>query len=368
MGSFLWPGRLDPRVSRLPDHTTHVLVIGPGAIGAFVAARLSKAGLPVTVACRTRQSADHVTSHGVVSVDHEGVETVARAQAVTEPEELKDPPRIVFLATKCADAVTALRRWIDVIPHDTPIVSLQNGLMGDILAPLVPGRYVDTVVHFPASLEGTARSVQTGPGGFDVGLWDVDGRRSGSPEHAALAAGVLGLAAEASLTPNIEGAKWTKLIINSAMTTLGVVGGTTLGELLGDKAARDAFLAVADEGYRAGRAEGIRFETVQRFDPARFALDGGGAIKRAALHTVLRILARKYTRHRSSSLQSLERGMRTEVDHLNGVIVATGRRRGVETPVNAALVDIVHDIEAGDIKPDLALMRRLPTPSGTAAR
>ncbi len=60
--------------------------------------------------------------------------------------------------------------------------------------------------------------------------------------------------------------------------------------------------------------------------------------------------------------------MRTEVDHLNGVIVATGRRRGVETPVNAALVDIVHGIEAGDIKPDLALMRRLPTPSGTAAR
>jgi 2-dehydropantoate 2-reductase len=66
---------------------------------------------------------------------------------------------------------------------------------------------------------------------------------------------------------------------------------------------------------------------------------------------LLSAVARRYRRHRSSSLQSLERGQRTEVDFLNGHIVAAARRNGRQAPVNAALVDLVRRIEAGTASP-----------------
>jgi 2-dehydropantoate 2-reductase len=58
-------------------------------------------------------------------------------------------------------------------------------------------------------------------------------------------------------------------------------------------------------------------------------------------------------------LQDLERGRATEIDFLNGHVVALGRRLGVPTPVNAAIVETVHDLEAGALAPDPALLGRL---------
>lgn len=58
-------------------------------------------------------------------------------------------------------------------------------------------------------------------------------------------------------------------------------------------------------------------------------------------------MAEKTRRIRSSSLQSLERGRRTEVDYLNGYICRQGQRHGVPTPVNDAVVAMIHAIEDG---------------------
>jgi 2-dehydropantoate 2-reductase len=55
----------------------------------------------------------------------------------------------------------------------------------------------------------------------------------------------------------------------------------------------------------------------------------------------------KFRRLKSSMLQSLERGRRPEIDFLNGYVVRMGAERGVPTPVNAGLVDMIHEIEAG---------------------
>jgi 2-dehydropantoate 2-reductase len=149
------------------------------------------------------------------------------------------------------------------------------------------------------------------------------------------------------------GVKWSKLLVNSCMTSLGVVTGQELGDLLRARAAQDAFLRIVEEGHAAGRADGVDFEPVAGFRPGLFAARLPGR------RTLLSAIARRYRRHRSSSLQSLERGQKTEVDFLNGHIVATGRRTGVPTPVNAAIVDLVHRIEAGRLRPDPAHLEAL---------
>lgn len=327
-----------------------VLVIGPGAIGTIVAARLAARGHPVTVACRTRGTAETITRQGLVAVEVKGRTLSASVAAVHKPRRLSPEPRLAVLATKCQDALTALESWTRHLPNDCPVVAMQNGMMGDRLAPAAQGRVVECVVAFPATLEGSGRSRQTGPGGFILGEWP-----EGAPTpRVQEAARILSAAGPVRTTKNMRGAKWTKLIINSCITTLGVLTNTTLGELLKGARARDAFLAVATEGYRSGRADGVRFEPIQGFRPFMFALpQRGGRFARAWRHQLLRVLARKQGRHRSSSLQSLERGAKTEVDFLNGALVEAAGRRGIPAPVNEALVRLVHEIEGGGRRPGL---------------
>ncbi|MDD9301636.1 MAG: hypothetical protein HUK40_04525 [Desulfobacter sp.] len=74
--------------------------------------------------------------------------------------------------------------------------------------------------------------------------------------------------------------------------------------------------------------------------PGRFAL-----IKR---HAFLRVLGFKYRRLKSSSLQSLERGQKTEIDYLTGFITSKGKALKVPTPVNLQIQEMVRQIKKGE--------------------
>lgn len=71
-------------------------------------------------------------------------------------------------------------------------------------------------------------------------------------------------------------------------------------------------------------------------------------------HLTIRVIGMKYRKLKSSSLQSLERGRKTEVQNYNGYIAAKGRELGVETPVNEQLTRMINEIEQGkrQISPD----------------
>ncbi|MEA3203124.1 MAG: 2-dehydropantoate 2-reductase [Thermoplasmata archaeon] len=327
-----------------------VLVVGPGALGVLVAARLHAAGTPVTLACRTPEAAKHLAAAGLEAVDEHGRRLRAHPPAVAAPDELAGQAGALVLATKCADAAAALRYWLPAVQPGAPIVTLQNGVIGDTLGPLAGARHVECTVSLPATLLGPGVSAQTGPGHLILGTWP------GGPPTPAVAAALklLAPAAPTQASANMRGVKWSKLLINSCISTLGVAAGTELSALLEQRAARAAFLAVVAEGYAAGRAAGVRFEPVAGFRPWLLAKPLPGR------HLLLRALGRRQGRHKSSSLQSLERGQRTEVDYLNGHIVANAKRHGTAAPVNAALVEMVHRIEEGRLLPDVANLADLP--------
>jgi 2-dehydropantoate 2-reductase len=321
-----------------------VLVVGPGAVGSLVAARLAAAGTPVVVACRTADAQAALRRRGLAAVGEDGARVAARPAVVHRPAELEAAPRMMVLATKCQAAEGALRTWLPSLAEDAPVVALQNGVLGDRLLPLAGGRLVECTVAFPATLEGPGTSRQTGPGHLILGPWPRP-RPADDPAEFKAVARVLADAAPVRASANMLGVKWAKLLVNSCITTLGAVTGQELGALLRQPAAQRAFLRVVEEGHAAGKADGVRFEAVAGFRPGLFAARVPG---RRAL---LALAARKHRRHKSSSLQGLERGQRTEVDHLNGHIAETAKRHGLEAPVNAALVELVHRIEAGALSP-----------------
>lgn len=332
--------------------TGPTLVVGPGAIGTLVAARLAQAGHPVVLAARDAPAAQRLAA-GLVAIDPSGAAVQAKVPTVSRPTELDAVPRMLVLATKCADAEAALAAWLPAVGEEAPVVALQNGVLGDRLKPIVGDRLVECTVAFPATLAGPGNSVQTGPGGFHIGPWPRASARDDPKEFKAVAR-LLADVGPVTGSANMAGVKWTKLAINSCITSLGVLTGLELGDLLRASRARRAFLAIVQEAHAAGVADGVRFEAVNGFRPALFATRWPG---RGAL---VALIARKYRRHRSSSLQSLERGRTTEVDWLNGHIVATAREHGLAAPVNAALMAAVHAIEHGQRAPGPANLADLP--------
>lgn len=325
-----------------------VLVVGPGAIGLAVAARLHAAGTPVVLAARTRAAAEDLAQRGIAAIAPDGTRVAARPPVVHGPGQVPaGSARLLVVATKCAAAEEATRAWLPALADDAPVVAVQNGVGGDAMKAIVGDRLVECTVAFPATLESPGVTRQTGPGLLYVGPWPKAGPRD-EPAAFKEVARLLSDCAPVQGSGNMVGVKWTKMLINGCITTLGAATGKDLGTLLAKKPVQEAFLAVVEEGYAAGKADGVRFEPVAGFRPWMFAKPIPGR------RLLLSLLARRYRRHRSSSLQSLQRGQRTEVDDLNGRIAATARQHGLPAPVNTALVRVVHRIERGETRPDLA--------------
>ncbi|MGD2187320.1 MAG: ketopantoate reductase C-terminal domain-containing protein, partial [Desulfobacterales bacterium] len=150
------------------------------------------------------------------------------------------------------------------------------------------------------------------------------------------------------ISDNIMGELYSKLIINSCINSLGVIGGVTLGELLANKKVRNIFIVLMREAMAVADAIKISVEPAAsgKLDYYKY-LSTRGAISDFKRHLVIRIIGFKYRRIKSSSLQSIERGRKTEINFLNGYICDRGKEHGVATPVNEAVRDMVLEIEDG---------------------
>lgn len=318
------------------------LVIGAGAIGGTLGAFLARAGHDVTFLTKSEAVAEEIRRRGMSVRGVRGPFT-ARVGAEHQADRLAWPFDVVMAAVKSYDLAGALRPVLPALPSDCPVVSLQNGICLDELDAVVgPDRAVGCVVAWGATLHGPAETELTSEGELIVG--------SRSSRGQALAGGVRNLLASAfpaRITDNILGEMYSKLVVNSCITTLGAISGQTLGWMLQRRACRSLFIAVMREAMNVADAAQIRVSPFGgRLDYSAF-FRGNGFLAHARRHVTWRIIGMKYRRLRSSSLQSLERGRPTEVDSFNGYIVRRGREFGVAAPLNERLVAMVHEIEQG---------------------
>ena len=149
------------------------------------------------------------------------------------------------------------------------------------------------------------------------------------------------------ISTNIIGELYGKLIVNACINSLGVIGGVRLGRLLADKGMRTVFIAIMHEAMTVAAAMKIQVEPGGggKLDYPAF-LKGRGPLADFKRHLTIRMIGFKYRKIKSSSLQSIERGRRTEIDFLNGYICDRGKELGVPTPVNDAVRAMVLEIEA----------------------
>lgn len=351
-----------------------VLVVGAGGIGGVAAATLRAAtpDLALTTLTTNAAIADALRAKGFVVRGVDGEQQVDAGPVVTELATGTEPFDWILLATQPPQVEDAARAAAPFLaPTGGAMVCFQNGLCETRVARVledagVPsrGRVVGAVVAWGAAMPEPGLYERTSAGGFTIGLpgGEVDPRL----EQLALLLEAIG---PVVISKNLLGARWSKLAINCAISTIGTLAGVRLGSVLIHRFARRLALDLMTEAVAVARAEKVRLEKVSGTldldwialtDAERRAAGSPGLV---AKHAMLLAVGARYRKMRSSMLTAIERGRPPAVDFLNGEVVSHAARHGIETPFNAEAQRLVHAIARKELAPAMSTLRRLADPT-----
>jgi len=293
-----------------------VAVFGAGGIGAYLGARLARAGHPVALIARGAH-ADAMRTAGV-HIQAPDEHWQVHARLVTADAHMVGSADVVILATKTYHFATVLPQIAPLMGPRTLVLTLQNGV--DAF------EQVAATYGAVATLAGTIYcELSVGePGVIRSGIEPVRmtvGPVAGLPVSAmaqAFATACVDAGIETTLVQSGEAAVWSKAIFVAAMSAVTTLAEVSIGPLLADPPAVALLTAALQEAYEVAQASGVHFD----HHPVEQAL----AIARAMPATT-----------RSSMSRDLEHGRPLEVEALSGSIVRRGAALAVPTPVNQAL-------------------------------
>lgn len=310
-----------------------VLIAGAGALGSVFGGFLRRAGLDVALLGRAAHldalARDGLTIDGIWGTHHVTGFAVAHDAAA-----LRGPFDAILLPVKSYDTAAMAAAVAPLLAADGVAISLQNGLgnVETLEAAVGAERSLGARVIFGAVLPAPGRvrvtvfADPTAIGALAPGQHAA--RDAAAHRWAALidAAGVPAVA-----TDRLAALLWAKVFYNAALNPLGALLNLHYGALPEHQQSRALMDQVIDEAFSVARGEGVALPWP---DAAAYRDEFYG-----------RLVPATYD-HRSSMLQDLERGRRTEIDAINGAVWRRGAARGITTPVNETLTRLVHAVEA----------------------
>jgi len=340
-------------------------IIGAGAIGSVVGGLLTKAGHDVTLVDQWPEHVEAMRKHGLRLSGTCGEHVIqVKAFHLHEAQAIEEPFDAVFVAVKSYDTEWATALAVRHLARpDGVVVDFQNGLNDERVAAIAGReRTLGCVITIGAGLYEPAHAMRTDTGTIGFKLGELDGRDTA---RARALARILSDVAPAQVTTNLWGERWSKLAVNCMANPLAGLSGLGSAEVRSEPVPRRIAIHIAAEVVRVSRASGYEIEPIYGIEAQRFvdAVEGRGL---AEVERDMAAGARHLRGGRPSLLQDVLRGRRTEIDYLNGYVCQEGRRVGIETPVNDAVVKAIHAHGVGRLKPDPKnlepLARNLPRP------
>ncbi|HZS33503.1 MAG TPA: 2-dehydropantoate 2-reductase [Methylomirabilota bacterium] len=339
--------------------TRKVLFVGAGAIGSYLGAFLARAGHTVTLVDPWAEQIEAVRRGGLhVTGPHPPFEARPAAVHLNDAARLPRDFDLAVVAVKAYDTRWAAQLAVRHLGPAGYVVSAQNCWPDPEVAEIAgPGRAVGLVMskigvalRAPGQVE---RGVEAGrAAGHDVfRAGEHDGAIT--PRVRELAE-MLSVIDGARPTDNLWGERWAKLCQNAMSNPLQAMSGLGSLEVASSEVGRALMIHLAAEGARVGLRLGHRVPPFAGAPAERWA----EAERDGARDALDRLLApgpgaRSW---RASMAQDVAKGRVTEIHHMNGHVVARGRECGVATPVNAAVVAAVEEIEAGERTPGPATL------------
>ena len=301
-----------------------IAFLGAGALGCAIGSALTEGGHETWLVDRFADHVEAMSRNGLKVDDERGTRRV-KVRSTMDPAEV-GPVDLVIVLVKSFHTDTAMRGALDLVGPETVVLSLQNGLgHEDVLSEIV-GR--ERVIAGKTYVGGVLRApghIQSGVTGKLTIIGELDGQITSRARAIAEAFNRAGLTT--TVSDNILGTMWDKLLINVATGAITGITGLTYGQLYDEPVLKATSLAAIEEAMATAKAAGVALSIATAEDAWKMAAEGlSPAFK-------------------TSMLQSIEKSSVTEIDFINGAVVRWGERLGVPTPVNSTLVACIKGIE-----------------------
>jgi 2-dehydropantoate 2-reductase len=323
-------------------------ILGTGAIGSTIGAYLTRAQCDVTLIDLWPAHVEAMRARGLtLTAENEEFTVPVSAIHLAEACTIRAPFDAIVLSVKSYDSVWAAHFLRPLLSPAGVVILAQNGINEDLVAPIVGySRTVGCVVTFGAAVYEPGHALRTGSATQSVfALGELNGMVT--PRIDALVK-VLSPVGPTHATTNLWGERWAKLTVNCMANALAGITGLDNAQMRQHAAVFPITLRVAGEALTIAERLGVQVEPVGGV-PAREYLDAARGIGADAVHRGWIERGRSVGAGRPSLLQDVLKGRRTEVDHLNGYVVAKGREVGVPTPINQAIVEVTHRVERGEL-------------------
>src|SRR5216684_1254218 len=323
-----------------------IVVVGAGAIGGYTGGNLAHNGFDVTLIDPWPEHVEAVRKDGLaldgVTPD-EFVLARPKMLHLTEVQHLakERPIDIAFISVKSYDtewAATMIRQYLAPTGY---CVSLQNCINEERIAGIVGwGRTAGAIAALlSAELYAPGKIRRTGaknPPGHEVyRVGEVHGRMTARIEELGA---VIRTVDSCKVTDNLWGERWSKLCVNGMHNGVSAASGLSGNAIRQDERIRRLIIKLGGEAVRIGQALGYRLEDIA----------GQNA---ETLMLALRNSQQRSEHQRPSMGQDMQKGRRTEIDFINGVIVERGREIGRPAPTHEKLIAAVKRVELGQAPP-----------------
>lgn len=299
-----------------------IAVVGSGAMGCVFGGHLSEAGHEVTLIDVWLDHVQALNEKGLFLTGISGERTI-KVHAVTDPCSLPVQD-LVIIFVKSAYTENAVQEAQHLIGPETLILTLQNGLgnaekIGSIVG---ADKVVAGVTSHGATMLGPGRVRHAGCGETVIG--SLTG--TVTPKITGLAAILTEAGLKTKAVDSVDSLVWSKLLVNVGINALTAILRCENGELPKHAATRALVQAAVEEGAQVAAAKKIALIYA---DPVQHCLE----------------VAQLTATNLSSMYQDVRAKRRTEVDVINGAIVAEGEKLGIATPVNRTLTNLIKAIE-----------------------
>ncbi|HEU5195563.1 MAG TPA: 2-dehydropantoate 2-reductase [Methylomirabilota bacterium] len=331
-----------------------ILFVGAGAIGSYIGSFLTRASHDVTLIDPWAEQVEAVRAKGIsVTGPHDPFTARPKIVHLHEAQRLPRDFEIAFVAMKVYDTEWATQLALRHLREDGVVVSSQNCWPDPRVASVAGAKRslglimskIGVALWTPGQVErGMEKGTGKGHDVFRVGEHDgtVTTRAQEIAEMLSVVDGSL-------VTDNLWGERWSKLCANSMGNPVQAMSGLGSLEIASSEIGRAITIHLAGESARVGLAQGY---TIPKFN-GETAEKWADSTKREtwqALDTMLTPKSAGGRNWKASMAQDVHKGRPTEIDYMNGHVVANGKEKGVPTPISTATVSVVREIDAGTRK------------------
>ncbi|MEJ8854539.1 2-dehydropantoate 2-reductase [Variovorax robiniae] len=347
---------------------TRVCIVGAGAVGGYVGAHMTRAGIDTTFVDAWPEHVVHMRDKGLKVEGMNGagsVQTPVRVLHVGDVPQLvrEQPFDVAFVAVKAYDTEWATQMILPYLAPTGCVVSLQNGINEHAIAAIAGWERTlgCSVSALAAELVEPGRIVRNSPLGDDkkagIRIGELHGQIT---PRAEMIAGLLAHGDTCKVTPNLWGERWSKLTINAMRNGVCALTGMTGKQRDTNDRARELTIRLGSSCVRVGRALGLSLEPVGGLDLDLLArAEDDGAAREAITQMIMAVANSRSDAQRPSMGQDIRKGRRTETDYINGLVARRGAEVGVDVTCHRQVNEIIKRIEKGEFAPHPALLEQI---------